>query len=88
MKKFLIERKLPGAFNLTSAEIEMLTRTSTETILNMTRRYQWEISYITEDAIFCIHLAESESAVREHAKSCQFPINNVYEIVAEFKPAP
>ncbi len=87
MKKFLIERKLPGAGNLTLEEIKSITLTSAEQISGLKRPYRWEVSYITEDAIFCIHEASSESDVREHAKACRFPINNVYEIIASFSAA-
>lgn len=86
MKKFLIERKLPGAGNLTLEEIKSITLISAEKILGLDRPYRWQVSYVTEDAIFCIHEAPSESDVREHAKACRFPINNVYEILSSFGP--
>jgi hypothetical protein len=82
MKKFVIERKLPGAGNLTPEELQIIARTSNEVVASLKEPYIWVESYVTEDKIYCIHIAESEEVVREHAKRACFPINSVTEIKA------
>jgi hypothetical protein len=82
MKKFVIERKLPGAGNLTPEELQIIARTSNEVVTSLKEPYIWLESFVTEDKIYCIHIAESEEVVREHAKRACFPINTVTEIKA------
>jgi hypothetical protein len=82
MKKFVIERQLPNAGNLTPEELAIIARTSNEVVASLGVPYIWLESYITGDKIYCIHIAESEEVVREHAKKACFPINSVVEIKA------
>ncbi|HEV8271976.1 MAG TPA: DUF4242 domain-containing protein [Chitinophagaceae bacterium] len=86
MKKFIIERKLPGAGNLTDEELQALSRTSKAVITVLGKPYKWVESFITEDKIYCIHEAENEDAIREHAKCGNFPVNKIEEIKAVIDP--
>jgi len=87
MKKFIIERKLPGAGNLTPEELSDMSRTSNGVITVLGKPYVWVESYVTEDKIYCIHEAESENDIREHASCASFPINSIEEIKAIIGPA-
>lgn len=87
MKKFVIERNLPGAGNLSLAELQTIAQTSCKTIGEMGQPYQWTQSFVTDDKIYCIHIAENEEAVREHARQGGFPINTVSEVKAVIDPA-
>jgi hypothetical protein len=80
MKKFIVERKLPGAGNMTPEELKALSKSSVDVITNFGKPYSWIESFVTEDKIYCIHIAESEEDIREHAKCGKFPINTVEEI--------
>ncbi|MES1217948.1 MAG: DUF4242 domain-containing protein [Bacteroidota bacterium] len=80
MKKFLVERKLPGAGNMTAEELKAISRASVEVIAGFDKPYSWIQSFVTEDKIYCIHIAESESDIRAHAKAGNFPVNVVEEI--------
>ena len=82
MKKFVIERQLPGAGNLTEEELKEITRTSCKAVLQLDKPYHWVQSFVTGDKIYCIHVAESEEDVRQHAKLGSFPINSVAEVMA------
>lgn len=86
MKKFVIERKLPGAGNLSPEELQTLARTSCEVVKSMGLPYHWIESFVTGDKIYCIHIAESEEVVREHAARACFPINSVAEVTAVMDP--
>lgn len=86
MKKFIVERSLPGAGNLSREELAGLTKTSCEVIVNMNKPYHWIQSFVTNDKIFCIHIAESEEAIRTHARLGKFPINTISEIKTIIDP--
>jgi hypothetical protein len=86
MKKFVIERNLPGAGNLTPEELQAISQTSCSVIGEIGQSYQWVQSFVTEDKIYCIHIADSEEAVREHARLGGFPVNSVSEVVTIIDP--
>jgi Nickel responsive protein SCO4226-like len=86
MKKFVVERNLPGAGNLTSEELQVISQTSCEAINQLDKPYHWIQSFITDDKIYCIHIAESEAVIREHARLGKFPINTVSEVKVIIDP--
>jgi hypothetical protein len=86
MKKFIIERKLPGAGNMTVEELQAISKTSNAVITILDKPYKWIQSFVTEDKIYCIHEAESEDAIREHANCGNFPVHKIEEIKAVFDP--
>jgi len=86
MKKFIIERKLPGAGNLTAEELQTISKTSNAVISVLGKPYIWIESFVTEDKIYCIHEAESENEIREHAKCASIPINSIEEIKTVIGP--
>jgi hypothetical protein len=86
MKKFVVERNLPGAGNLSAEELQAISQTSCEAIDNLGKPYHWIQSFITGDKIYCIHIAESEEVVREHARLGKFPVNTISEVKAIIDP--
>ena len=86
MKKFVIERNLPGAGNLTAEELQSIAQTSNDSISQVGKPYHWVQSFITDDKIYCIHIAESEEVIREHARRGKIPINTVREVTALMDP--
>src|SRR6202012_1419820 len=86
MKKFVIERNLPGAGNLSVEELQAISQTSCTVVSQLDKPYYWIQSYVTDDKIYCIHIAESEEVVREHAKRGNFPINTIAEVKAVIDP--
>jgi Protein of unknown function (DUF4242) len=86
MKKFVIERILPGAGTLSAEELQSIAETSCEVVNQIGKPYHWIQSFVTGDKIYCIHIAESEEVVREHARLCKFPVNTVAEVKAVIDP--
>jgi len=86
MKKFIIERNLPGAGNLTPEELQIISEASCAAITHLGNPYYWIQSYIANDRIYCVHIAESECVVREHAKLGKIPINTVNEVITIIDP--
>ena len=87
MKRFIVERKLPGAGNLTTEELQAIAKTSNAVIAVLGKPYIWVESYVTEDKIYCIHEAENEDVIREHAKCGNFPVHSIEEVKAVIDPA-
>jgi hypothetical protein len=86
MKRFLIERKLPGAGNMTAEELKAVSKISVTTITVLDKPYKWIESFVTEDKIYCIHEAENEDDIREHGECGDFPVNTIQEIKAIIGP--
>jgi hypothetical protein len=87
MKQFIIERKLPGAGNLSDQELIDISKTSLAGVVTLGKPYTWIQSYVTEDAIICVHEAEEANVIEEHSAICHFPINVVREVKRVFGPA-
>lgn len=87
MKKFIIERKIPGAGDLTTEELKAISKGSVEVITKMGKNYSWVQSFVTEDKIYCIHIAENKDDIRLHAKCGNFPIHTIEEIKQIIDPA-
>jgi len=77
MPKFVIEREVPGAGNLTDAEIQEISRKSVSVLKGMGPEIQWLQSYVTGDKVYCVYLAPDEATIREHARRAGFPANRV-----------
>jgi hypothetical protein len=87
MPKFVIERDLPGAGKLSAAELQAVSQKSCGVLRNMGPQIQWVHSYVTDDKIYCVYIAENEAQVREHAAQGGFPANRVSEVRAVIDPA-
>lgn len=86
MPKYVIERELPGAGDLTDEEICGISAKSNEVLASMAPRAQWQHSYVTGDKLFCVYVADSPEAVREHAAKGGFPIDAVHEVRRTIDP--
>jgi hypothetical protein len=86
MKRYLIERHIPGVGRLSLAQFKDLAATSNGAVAKLSGKVQWVHSYIAADNTFCIYLAESEDRVREHSRLAGFPITRVHEIVTVIDP--
>jgi hypothetical protein len=75
--KFVIEREIPGAGNLTDAQLREVSQTSVAVLQGMGSQIQWLHSYITGDKVYCVYLAPDEETIREHARRVGLPANRV-----------
>jgi hypothetical protein len=86
MKRYLIEREIPGAEKLTAAELQGIASRSCNVLRTLGPDIQWIESYVSENRITCVYLAMNEDIVRQHASRGGFPANRVAEIVATIDP--
>jgi len=87
MPKYVIERDLAGAGELTSDELDAVSRTSVDVLNTMAPAVQWMHSYVTDDKLFCIYLADSPEAVREHATRGGFPVTAIHKVSTVIDPS-
>ena len=80
MPKYIIEREIPGAGQLTSKQLNAISQKSCSVLKALGPQIQWVESYVTNDKIYCVYIAPDEAMVREHAKQGEFPANRVSEI--------
>jgi len=86
MKRYVIERHIPGVGRLGPAQYKELAATSNAAVAKLAGTVQWVQSYIAADNTFCIYLAESDEHVREHSRLAGFPITKVSETVTVIDP--
>jgi hypothetical protein len=86
MPKYLIEREIPGAGDLSAEELQGISQKSCGVLREMGPQIQWVESYVTGDKVYCVYIAPDEAAVREHASRGGFPANRVSEIKRMIDP--
>ncbi len=86
MPKYLIEREIPGAGDLSAEDLRAISQKSCGVLRGMGPQIQWVESYVTGDKIYCVYIAPDEAAVREHAAQGGFPANRVSEIKRVIDP--
>lgn len=85
LKTYLIERDIPGAGNLSAADLKGISQKSCNVLSEM-NGIQWVHSYVTGNKIFCVYNAKDESLLREHAQKGGFPITSITEINSVISP--
>ncbi len=86
MKKFVIERDIPGVGEMNDEELSGAAKTSNKALDQLAPKVQWTHSYVTGSKTFCIYLAESEEAIRKHAEISGFPVNTITEVTRVIDP--
>ena len=86
MPKFLIEREIAGAGDLSAEELRSVSQKSCAVLRGMGPQVQWVQSYVTGDKVYCVYIAPDEEAVREHARQGGFPANSVSRIASVIDP--
>lgn len=86
MKKYLIEREIPGVEKLNGEELKGAAATSNAALAQLGPKVQWVQSFVTKDKTFCLYLAEDEEVVREHARLSGFPANRITEVTGMIDP--
>jgi hypothetical protein len=86
MKRFLIERTVPGASQMSEQDFAQISKTSNAAVESLEVPYRWIKSYVAGDKLYCIHEAEDDEAIREHGRRGKFPVDSVTEVAREFGP--
>lgn len=87
MPKFLIEREIPGAGQLSKDQLTVVARSSCNVLRGMGPEIQWLESFVTDNKLYCVYIAPDEATVREHATRGQFPANSVNVVRSIIDPS-
>jgi len=86
MPRYVIERELPGAGKLSPAELRGVAQKSCSVLAGMGPTIQWEHSYVADDKIYCVYLADNEADLRRHAELGGFPANRIARVTTVIDP--
>lgn len=80
MPKFVIEREIPNAGNLSKDDLTGISQKSCDVLRSMGPEIQWLHSYVTDDKLYCVYIAPDEKTVRQHADMGGFPANRISRV--------
>ncbi|HTF21435.1 MAG TPA: DUF4242 domain-containing protein [Chryseolinea sp.] len=80
MKKYIIERQLPGAGRFSMAELRSIAQKSCEVLDELEAPYHWIETYVTDNKLYCVHIAPDRETVLEHARRGGFPVDSIAEV--------
>lgn len=86
MPRFVIEREIPGAGNLSESELQGISQKSCGVLQELGPQVQWVQSFVTDNKVYCVYIAPNEDLVRKHASMGGFPANSVSEVRAVIDP--
>jgi hypothetical protein len=84
--KYVIEREVPGAGKLTAPKVEAISQASCGVLQNLDPQIQWVQGYVTDNKIYCVHIAPNLEMIREHARQGQFSANHIAEVKSVIDP--
>jgi len=86
MPKFVIEREMPGAGNMSTEQLHEAAETSCGVLMDMGPQIQWVHSYVTDNKIYCIYNAPDEATIQQHASQSGFPADKISRVRAIIDP--
>ena len=86
MPKYVIERELPGAGKMSSAELKAISEKSVGILRELGPEIQWVHSYVADDMIYCVYNASNVAIIEKHAECGGFPVNKISQVRAMIDP--
>lgn len=86
MKRYMIEREIPGVGGLDYAQRRDVAVQSNRALAALGGKAQWEQSYLVDDKTFCVYIAEDEAAVLAHAQLSGIPATKITEVRSVIEP--
>lgn len=80
MPKYVIERDIPNAGQLSGEELRGISQTSCDVLRELGTEIQWLQSYVTDDKVYCVYIAPNEDMVQQHAEKGGFPANRISQV--------
>jgi hypothetical protein len=86
MPKYIIEREIPGAGNMSSKELAEIAGKSKEVLHGLGPEIQWVTSFVTDNKIYCVYIAPHEEIIRKHGEQGGFPVDAIAQVKREIDP--
>ena len=80
LKRYVIERDLPGIGAMSVVELCGAARASNQAIDQLGQDVQWQHSYVADDKTFCVYLAKDQATINKHAELSGIPVSCITEI--------
>ena len=77
MPKFVIEREIPEAGQMTDQDLRAAALKAVEALRDIGPHIQWLHSYVTDNKVYCVYLAPDEATILQHAERAGIPANRV-----------
>jgi hypothetical protein len=87
MPKYVIERDIEGAGNLSGSDLHDISQKSNKVISDLGPEIRWLQSYVTDDKIYCVYVAPDEDILLEHARCGGFPANKISKVSTVIDPS-
>ncbi len=85
-QRFIIEREIPGAAQMTPEQLRDAAQKSNRVLRDLGPDIQWVQSFVAGDKIYCVYNAPSEALIRSHAERSGFPANRITAVSAVIDP--
>ena len=79
MKRYVIERDIPGVGSMNSEQLKQAAIASEQALAKLYGKILWVHSYVADDKTFCIYLADGEATIYEHGRLSGFPVTKITE---------
>ena len=80
LRKFIIERDIPGAGSLEREGLRGAAAKSNGVLRDLGPDIQWVESFVAADKTFCVYLAKDEAIIKKHAEISGFPATKITEV--------
>ncbi|QIE45463.1 DUF4242 domain-containing protein [Pseudohalocynthiibacter aestuariivivens] len=80
MKRYMIERDIPGIGEFSVTELCGAARASNQALATIGPDIQWVHSYVAGEKTFCVYLAKSDDEIRKHADISGIPVSKITEV--------
>ena len=87
MPKYVIEREIPNAGQLTEEQLQEVSQRSLAALGQLGPKIQWLHSFVTDDKVYCVYLAPDEETIQQHAKMVGLPANRIHAVRRLLDPA-
>jgi len=87
MPKYMIERTMPGARELTPQQLQAASQKSCAVLRDLGPQIQWLETFVTPNKVYCVFIAPNEEIVREHARLGGFAADSIAVITEVVDPS-
>jgi hypothetical protein len=87
MPKYVVERNLPGAGELSADDLRSISQKSNKVLAELGPDIRWLTSYVTDDKIYCVYVAPDKDVIEEHARCGGFPADRITMVSTVIDPS-
>lgn len=86
MQRYLIERNIPGAAQMTQQQLSEAAAKSNSVLETIGDGIRWDHSYVAGDKLYCVYEAQDEALIRQHAEQSGFPADRITPLAGVIGP--